>query len=61
VQVIGRAAISPEEVLAVVGIQKKQIKAFNLFDGSRTVSEVTRKTKINQGNLSRTTTSLHYS
>jgi hypothetical protein len=56
VQVIGRATIPPMEVLSVVGKRKKQIKAFNLCDGSRTLRNIARKSKINQGNLSRTTT-----
>jgi hypothetical protein len=56
VQVIGRATIPPMEVLSVVGKRKKQIKAFNLCDGSRTLRDIARKSQINQGNLSRTTT-----
>ncbi|SRR6266480_3643050 len=55
VQVIGRAAIPPEEIISVIGKRKKQIKAFNLCDGTRTLGDIARKAKINQGNLSRTT------
>jgi len=55
IQVLGRIAIPPERVREVVGARgKKQIRAFNLFDGTRTMAEVAKKAKIDQGNLSRT-------
>jgi len=54
--VVGRTAIPATEIRAVVSKRsKKGIKAFNLFDGHRTIQEVARRTKINAGNLSRTT------
>ena len=53
VQVIGRAAVPAEQVRNIVGTGKNRVKAFNLFDGSRGVTEVAHQTKINQGNLSR--------
>jgi hypothetical protein len=52
-QVVGRTAIPPREVRDVVGKGKNRLKAFNLFDGSRTIQQVARATKIDQGNLSR--------
>ena len=51
--VVGRTAISANDVREVVGGGKNRVKAFNLFDGSRTILEVARTTKIDQGNLSR--------
>jgi hypothetical protein len=56
VHVIGRAAIPVEEVQEVVGSGRNRIKAFNMFDGTRTLSQVARATKIDQGNLSRAVT-----
>jgi len=53
VHVIGRVAVPPEEVRDVIGTGKNRIKAFNLCDGSHTLLEIARTTKINQGNLSR--------
>lgn len=52
--VVGRAAIPATEIRALVGQRgKSRIKAFNLFDGSHTIQEVARRTKIDKGNLSR--------
>ena len=51
--VVGRTAISANDVREVVGGGENRVKAFNLFDGSRTILEVARTTKIDQGNLSR--------
>lgn len=53
--VIGRAAVPQQEVRAVVGKGKNRVKAFNLFDGANTLVDVSRKTKIDRGNLSRST------
>lgn len=52
-QVIGRATIPRQGVREIVGKGKNRVKAFNLFDGNHTLGEVARKTKIDQGNLSR--------
>jgi hypothetical protein len=52
-QIIGRATMPQQEVRAVVGTRKNRVKAFNLFDGTVTLRDVARKTKIDQGNLSR--------
>ena len=52
-QVIGRASLPDKVVREVVGNGKNRIKAFNLFDGHVTMSDVSKKTKIDQGNLSR--------
>jgi hypothetical protein len=54
VHIIGRAVIPAEKVYEIVGTGKKQIKAFNMCDGSMSQTEVSKKTAINQGNLSRT-------
>jgi|SRR5271157_2954813 len=53
--VIGRAVIPDKKVRALIGRAKNGLKAFNLLDGVRTITEVSKKTKINQGNLSRLT------
>jgi len=52
--VIGRIAIPPEKVQDVIGSGKKQIKAFNLCDGTNNQSDIAKKTKIDPGNLHRT-------
>ncbi len=54
IQVIGRVALPPDRVREIVGSGKRQINAFNLCDGSRTQKEIAQKSRINQGNLSRT-------
>jgi predicted transcriptional regulator len=54
-QILGRAVIPPEKIRKIVGDKKKkQLSAFNLCDGTRTLSEIAKKSRINQGNLSRT-------
>jgi Fic family protein len=53
IHVIGRAAIKIDDVCQIVG-QKKQIRAFNLCDGTLTLSEIAKKSGINKANLSRT-------
>ena len=53
VQVVGRFAMPADRLRAVVGTGKNRVKAFNLCDGTHTVSEIARSSKINQGNLSR--------
>ncbi len=55
VKVIARAAIPLGEVQQVVGNRPKRIKAFNLFDGSHTLTEVARQSKVSKGNLSTAT------
>jgi hypothetical protein len=52
-QVIGRSAIPDKTVRAINGKGKNRIKAYNLFDGRLTITEVSKKAKIDQGNLSR--------
>ncbi len=54
VQIIGRNAMPSETVYKILGQGKKQLKAFNLCDGSLTQKEVAKKSGIDQGNLSRT-------
>lgn len=54
IQVIARAAVPLATVQAAVGTGKKQIQAFNLSDGTLTQSQISKKTGIDQGNLSRT-------
>ena len=55
-QVIGQVAIPVDRLREVVGNGKKQIRAFNLCDGTLNQSEIAKKSKLNQGNLSRTFT-----
>ncbi len=55
VQVIGRIAVPPEKVRKIIGeSKKKQLKAYNLCDGTRTLVKIAKKAKIDEGNLSRT-------
>ena len=54
VQVIGRAAIPEEKVREIVGKGGKQIKAFNLCDGTLTQSQIAKKCSLDAGNFSRT-------
>ena len=52
----GRAAFSVKDVYALVnptGKGAKQIKAFNLADGTLTQGEIATKVKIDRGNFSR--------
>jgi predicted transcriptional regulator len=54
-QLLGRAVIHPEKVITIIGEKKKkQVRAFNLCDGILTVTEIAKKSRISQGNLSRT-------
>ena len=54
-QIIGRIAIPPATVREVIGqAKKKQLKAYNLCDGTRTAREIAKKAKIDEGNFSRT-------
>ena len=54
VQVVARATVPPASVRKIVGTGKKQIKAFNLCDGTLNQTDIGRKSKIDSGNLSRT-------
>jgi len=53
IQVVARAAIHEEQVRDIVETGKKQLTAFNLCDGTRTLTEVARKARLDRGNLSR--------
>ena len=53
IHVIGRAARPVEDVQAIVGSGRRQVKAFNLCNGSNSQNEIARKSGIDQGNLSR--------
>lgn len=54
VHIVGRASMPNEMVREIVGKGKKQIQAFNLCDGTLNQAEISKKCKIDQGNLSRT-------
>lgn len=54
--ILGRASMPIKTVYDLVGRGDKQIQAFNLCDGSLSQSEVSKKAKIDQGQLSRTFT-----
>ena len=60
IQVIGRIALPPDRVREIVGSGKKKFKkqlyAFNLCDGSRTLRDIARESELDKGNLSRTFT-----
>jgi len=53
-QLLGRIAIPPEHIRDIIGGKKKQLEAFNLCDGTRTLKEIAKKAGIDQGNFSRT-------
>jgi hypothetical protein len=51
---IARATLPANDVRAVVaGRGKNRIKAYNMFDGTRTIREVAKSAKIDKGNLSK--------
>lgn len=51
---IARATIPENDVRGVVAARSKnRIKAYNLFDGTRTIKEVAKASKIDRGNLSK--------
>jgi hypothetical protein len=54
VQVIARATVPAATVREIVETGKKQIKAFNLCDGTLNQTDIGRKLKIDLGNFSRT-------
>lgn len=56
IQIIGRSVMPPERVLDLVGGGKANLRAFNMCDGLRTQKEISRKLKIDQGQLSKTFT-----
>jgi hypothetical protein len=51
--VVGRAAMPLDVVQHLVGTGKKQIKAFNLCDGTNSQTEIAKKSGLYQSNLSR--------
>lgn len=53
IHVIGRAAVKLDEVREIVGSGAKQIQAYNLCDGSLSLTAVAKKTGLDAGNLSR--------
>lgn len=54
VQVVARAAIAETRVREIVGTGAKQLRAFNLADGTKSQLQISKATGIDQGNLSRT-------
>ncbi len=53
IHVVGRAAISDERVREIVATGKRQVRAFNLCDGTRTLTQIAQKVGLDKGNLSR--------
>jgi hypothetical protein len=53
VHVIGRVAVNIDEVRKIIGNQAVHIKAYNLCDGTLNLTSVAKKSKLDQGNLSR--------
>lgn len=58
-QMIARVAMPAEKVYEIInsgksGRKKKQLKAYNLCDGTKSLTEIAKKAGIKQGNLSRT-------
>lgn len=53
IHVVGRAAVKADEVRVVVGNRAKQIRAFNLCDGTLTQAAIAKKAGLNSGNFSR--------
>jgi hypothetical protein len=55
---IARATIPQNNIREVVAARSKnRVKAYNLFDGTRTIQEVAKAAKIDPGNLSRSASS----
>lgn len=54
VQVIGRTAIQEDRVREIVGTASKQVRAFNLCDGTKTQTDIRKKVGLDAGNFSRT-------
>ncbi len=54
IQVIGRAALPEARVREIVGDASKQIRAFNLCDGTRTQTEIRKAVGLDPGNFHRT-------
>ncbi len=54
IHVIGRAAVPEARVREVVGDRAKQIKAFNLADGTLAQVQIAKKARVEQSNLSHT-------
>ncbi len=52
--IIARPTISPEKVQEIVGTGPRQIKAYNLCDSYMTQIQISKKSHIDQGNLSNT-------
>ena len=53
IQVIGRVAVKMDEVREIVGGGAKQIRAFNLCDGSLSLTTVAKKSGLDAGSLCR--------
>lgn len=54
IQVIGRAAVPEARVREVVGSASKQVRAFNLCDGTRTQTDIRKAVGLSSGNFSNT-------
>jgi hypothetical protein len=56
VQVVGRIAMRPEQVgeIVMVSASARQLKAYNLCDGTKTQGEVAKAAGLDAGNFSRT-------
>lgn len=55
IQIIGRVAIPADKVYDVIGNNSRQIKAFNLCDGSNGLTKIAKQCGIDKGSFSRTT------
>lgn len=53
IQVVARAAISEDKIREIVETGAKQVTAFNLCDGTRTLVQIAGKARLDRGNLSR--------
>jgi len=56
IHVVGRATLPEAKLLEIVGTRAKQIRAFNLADGTRSQIEIAKKATVDPGSLSRTAT-----
>lgn len=54
IQVIGRAALPEARVREIVGDASKQVRAFNLCDGTRMQTEIRKAVGLDSGNFFRT-------
>jgi DNA-binding Lrp family transcriptional regulator len=51
---VARHAFPVEEIVRIVGAGEKQLRAFNMCDGTRTQAQIAKELGLDQGNFSKT-------